>query len=367
MTDDRHRPGMGFLVEVARLAGMKEDHLQWWWSRIPESTRRKRLHGWRMWQDYCMENGYQPADMRTFTNPVLEVSRFLATLETVGTPIYLVKEALTAVRALLEMADPRILPMLKDSPMIADTIRISTTGLKQVSKYRSIWKLDLLIDYIRDGPPSEELEWTRLMARAAALFMVFIPCRPIGAWRMDPQSEKWSADKSSVEITTKEKMDHGKSGSALLLRASTVPNLCPVHAYRLLKAGAASRGMRDTLWCSAEGVPYRQASALSRLLKALLQEVGVPSHYTAYSIRHALITALFDRGLTEVQVNAYTGHSNNAHTAVTHYFHLDSKWVGSDLEKRVSRKEEEVSERDDEEWQKDLHEGEEDRGEYEAE
>ena len=93
----------------------------------------------------------------------------------------------------------------------------------------------------------------------------------------------------------------------------------------------------------------------------------MPSHYTAYSIRHALITALFDMGLTEVQVNAYTGHSNNAHTAVTHYFHLDSRWVGNDLEKTVSKEEEEALERDDEEWQEDLHEGEEDRGDGGAE
>jgi hypothetical protein len=27
-------------------------------------------------------------------------------------------------------------------------------------------------------------------------------------------------------------------------------------------------------------------------------------------------------------VNAYTGHSNNTHTAATSYFHLNSKWVG---------------------------------------
>jgi hypothetical protein len=26
-------------------------------------------------------------------------------------------------------------------------------------------------------------------------------------------------------------------------------------------------------------------------------------------------------------VNAYTGHSNNAHTAATSYFHLNSKWI----------------------------------------
>jgi hypothetical protein len=41
-----------------------------------------------------------------------------------------------------------------------------------------------------------------------------------------------------------------------------------------------------------------------------------------------LTTALFDTGLNESQVNVYTGHSHNTHTAATSYFHLNTKWVG---------------------------------------
>jgi integrase len=59
-----------------------------------------------------------------------------------------------------------------------------------------------------------------------------------------------------------------------------------------------------------------------------LVDAGIDRKYPAYSIRHALITALFDAGLNESQVNAYTGHSHNAHTAATSYFHLNTKWVG---------------------------------------
>jgi hypothetical protein len=59
-----------------------------------------------------------------------------------------------------------------------------------------------------------------------------------------------------------------------------------------------------------------------------LERAGIDRKYPAYSIRHALITALFDAGLSESQVNAYTGHSNSAHTAATSYFHLNSKWIG---------------------------------------
>jgi site-specific recombinase XerD len=83
-----------------------------------------------------------------------------------------------------------------------------------------------------------------------------------------------------------------------------------------------------TLWGSRDGVPYKQAAALSRLLKNLLRDAGIPSMYTAYSIRHALITELFNRGLKEEEVNAYAGYSNNAYTALTNCFHLEENWVG---------------------------------------
>jgi hypothetical protein len=96
----------------------------------------------------------------------------------------------------------------------------------------------------------------------------------------------------------------------------------------LSKQRAEGLGTNDSLFCSDDGKPYAQSAQLSRLLKQLLVDAGIDRKYPAYSIRHALITALFDTGLNESQVNAYTDHSHNAHTAATSYFHLNTKWVG---------------------------------------
>jgi hypothetical protein len=43
-----------------------------------------------------------------------------------------------------------------------------------------------------------------------------------------------------------------------------------------------------------------------------------------------LITKLFTF-LTEQQVNAFTGHSQNSHTALNNYFHIDRNWAGAKL------------------------------------
>jgi hypothetical protein len=63
-------------------------------------------------------------------------------------------------------------------------------------------------------------------------------------------------------------------------------------------------------------------------LKNELRKAGIADSFPAYSIRHVLITFLFDQGLSEVEVNAYTGHSNNSHTALKYCFHLDANWMG---------------------------------------
>jgi hypothetical protein len=61
-------------------------------------------------------------------------------------------------------------------------------------------------------------------------------------------------------------------------------------------------------------------------------------------------TFLLRLGFSEVEVNAYTGHSNNSHTALSHYFHLDGNWAGrrivQEALKEVPEKAEEIIERD---------------------
>jgi hypothetical protein len=352
------------VIEVYRLAQARESFLEWWWRELTQSTRRKRLHGYRMWQEYCVENEYEPSDMAGFPNAVMVVADFIKSLQVINTSSYLIKEALTAVRGLFEVAKEGLLQVLQNSQMISEALRTSTTGVKRVSRYRTIWKLEVLLAHIRSGPPTRQLQWFPLMARTAALFMIFIPCRPVGAWRIDPRLEKCAPDGSSVELLAKEKTNFGKGVTALLTRKGPVPNLCPLEAYCTIKACAAAKGLVGTLWGSKDGVAYKQAAALSRLLKNLLKEAGIPPTYSAYSIRHALITELFNRGLREQEVNAYTGHSNNAHTALTNYFHLDENWVGRSLvgsagETTVSEEVAQFIEKDTQQLQDELHEGEE--------
>jgi hypothetical protein len=79
------------------------------------------------------------------------------------------------------------------------------------------------------------------------------------------------------------------------------------------------------------GKPYTRTDSICKAGKILLTDSGVDEAFGFYSTRHALINWLYTHGYDEKQVNAYTGHSNNYHTTLNFYYHLDTAWIGGRL------------------------------------
>jgi hypothetical protein len=213
------------------------------------------------------------------------------------------------------------------------------------ARYREIWDLTVPFDYIRKGPPSDQLPLKQLRGRLAFLLMTLVPSRPVGIWRMEVERERWAEDGKSVEVPTKEQTTHGRQGTVLVIRDCEVENWSPLFCYKLARARAAKDGVPNLLWYTEEGKPYKQASIISREVKNLMVEGGIDRKFPAYSSRHALITLLFKLGFSEVEVNAFTGHSNNSHTALNHYFHLDGNWAGKRIVQEALKHAPEVAER----------------------
>jgi hypothetical protein len=185
---------MVFVVEVCRIGSMKENHLRWWFETKSVSTRRQRLHGCRLWQAHCVEHAIEPEGMRGFANPGMEVAYVIMAMSQMGTPYYLVKEALTAVKELFELIAPWALTLLRESFLVRQAVLAVVRGVVKGGKYRDVWDLRVVLEYIKNGPPSEELARKELMGRTAFLILVLLPCRPVGMWRMDVSGEKWAED-----------------------------------------------------------------------------------------------------------------------------------------------------------------------------
>jgi hypothetical protein len=65
----------------------------------------------------------------------------------------------------------------------------------------------------------------------------------------------------------------------------------------------------------------------------VMADAAIPSHYTAYSVKHAVVTRLFRLGATEDQVNAYGGWAPGSKTAMRWYniATLEEDWLGAKL------------------------------------
>ena len=322
---------MRFATEICWVAGMSEETLDSWFADMSESTRTARLHGWRLWHEYCIERDTTPQAMARVRNPVLVISDFVVYMDRQRTPEKKIREAVVAAKEIFGFFRPELVPAMAADNVLRTLVASAAAKVNRAPRYAAIWPLQQLLRFIANGPLNEALSRRDLMARAAAVFMILIPARPVGMFRMNPFRSRKDATGNNIIVSTKEKTDRGRGRTEFILRSMENKNLCPQTLFDLLRRIAWKKGQFSTLWLNDAGKPYKQPAFISLLLKKLLTAAGIPSRYAAYSIRHALITYLFESGVPELQVNAYTGHSQRAHTAATSYYHLDSQWIGKAL------------------------------------
>jgi hypothetical protein len=147
---------------------------------------------------------------------------------------------------------------------------------------------------------------------------------------MDVKKARVRESDGALIVPSQEKTDHGRGTTEMVIRNEPEDCLSPRFYYDLLIARSQRMGVYDALYCSERGRKYKRSDSIGKALVRLLHRMGVRG-YTGYSFRHAVIQALFDAGLDEKAVNAYTGHSNSAHTALNWYYHLDKMWAGQQL------------------------------------
>jgi hypothetical protein len=204
-----------------------------------------------------MENGLEPAGMVRLSNLALEVAYFVQAKSQTGTPFYLIKESMTVIKEPFEIVERSVLALLKESMLLRQALRAAVTGMVRGARYRNIWNLTNLFDYLRKGPPSDQLSLKQLRGKLAFLLMTLVPCRVVGIWKMEVEAERWAEDGNSVEVPTKEKTNHGRQGTVLVIRRCEVENWCPPTCYKLARARAARDGVPNMLWYTEQGKPYK--------------------------------------------------------------------------------------------------------------
>jgi hypothetical protein len=237
------------------------------------------------------------------------------------------KAAIPAVQQLFDML--RSDANMSNNSYLRLILTNTSMRVKSVPRYTLMWPLEQILRYIAEeqGDPTK-LPWTWLMATTTIIFMIFVPCRPIALLRIDPTKARKDPHSDALLVPAKEKTDRGRDNSVLCIRSLPNKYLSPRFYFDYCSQRSNDKGCPNHLLCSNTGHPYKRTDNLCKAGKACLGRAKIPAGYGLHSVRHALIQWLYAHGYSEVEVNAYTGHSNNFHTTLKFYYHLDKAWLG---------------------------------------
>jgi hypothetical protein len=180
------------------------------------------LHGWRLWHTYGIENDYTADTMiNPKCDPTMKIYESMIDMGRQGVKYYRIREARLAVFELFESVQSekfaRMVASLTHGILKQASASLSAK-VNRAPRYHDIWPLGLLLRFTQNDTPAEQLGGSELMARTAALFMIFIPCRPVAMIRMDCARARRAEPERFLVVPAKEKMDKGRGYTELVLR-----------------------------------------------------------------------------------------------------------------------------------------------------
>jgi hypothetical protein len=212
---------------------------------LTESAMKGRLHGWQLWYVYAKERGVTLEMLREHPNPAFISGGFVRFLSNSEIKDHKRGEAMPAVQLIVELARPGFEMM--ESVYLRTVIQGYTTGVVKQPRYKTIWNLGIMMDYIAKGPPSEKLTRRQLYGRTTFVFMTLGPLRPAAQLRLVPDQERREADGSAIEVCGHSKTDKRRGVTWSVLRRVDIPNLCPIKLCDLCKANARRKGCTTSI------------------------------------------------------------------------------------------------------------------------
>jgi hypothetical protein len=112
-------------------------------------------------------------------------------------------------------------------------LRNTSSKIKSKPRYTTIWNLGVLLRHIASLVDPESLPWSKIMAIATAIFMIFVPCRTIALIRIDPSRAKMDPKGKHITVLAREKTDFGQGQSTLLFRSLPDERFSPMHWFQV--------------------------------------------------------------------------------------------------------------------------------------
>jgi hypothetical protein len=325
-----YKPVMKVVTATLAVAHWEQATMHEYFLCAGHSFRSSRLRGWRQWVNFLGERMITLEQWRKHEQPERLYCEFLTWMDEPARKITenVKKEATPAVQDLFDALGMNL--KLLDHSFVKAIRRNVNASVRQAPKDTTIWSIGVFTQYVREGLDPQKQPWPDLMGLSAGVLMTLLPCRPVALIRMDLTKVRTRESDGALIVPAQEKTDLGRGVTEQVFQDSPEQWLSTRFYFDILSRRAQGKGVFDALYCSDRGMKYKRSDCIGKALKRLLERMGIKG-FTGYSFRHSTIQALFDAGLEERQVNAYTGHSNNAHTAVNFYYHLNKMWAAQKI------------------------------------
>jgi integrase len=204
---------------------------------------------------------------------------------------------------------------------------------KAKKKFDHIWNLpDLLKHIVQKWPDDNKLDAFSLLTKTLALTMIYTGCRLKDLTTMKLKQESILEDTLVVDMQVKTRLEEWWP---VEIKATGQDGQCPYHT---IARWFGRRAHPDNLLFVEPGSSKPLTSTqIATLLQTLLRDAGIHG-YTAYSIKHAVVTFLFSRGVDERRVNEFGRWSATSRVADRHYRIGRSRdaWLGYIIAGEVS-------------------------------
>jgi hypothetical protein len=328
--DNKLLPGLRFIRATLAYSQWRKDLIEDWFSKQSQATTRVRLKGLAVFGEWCKMKGLSPQEVAKQENPGVWLEECIGWIYKAGGSYVSADTCRTAVSVLFR--DWFMAKEVGNSNLVRQTLKIGAEERTPQGSKRKIWDIDILVEGMRREASQvgmECLQWYTLMGRVGASLIMFTCCRVKDMFNIVPGRSKWEGEDGTIMLAMRTKDGGGRLKYKVILEMRD-KNIDPIETVREYRKRWLRKRKDDVnFFITEDGSPIPSSEKFSKeILIPYIRHKGIDRPYTPYSIKTAVITALFNKGYTKDQVSAFSGHSSNTNTALKHYHDPTNQWLG---------------------------------------
>jgi hypothetical protein len=283
-----------------------------------EATLKNYNFAWKVWTQFLFEekgNVQEIISVETTEKCFIACLQWMLRKERFSAALFLlVRSALSALFRLVFSG--KEFGTLFQARLMSRNIRKEKP---RMAKHKQVFDITLLLDQYRKMGKNKDLSDVLLREKVVTMLTLYIILRPIDMLRMDLSGMLEVEGGFHFSAVLKNTPEY----SECVLARVAETTICPVNAFLELwnrvKTHVHGNALKGLFFCDDYTQPLNKYF-LEREMRHLMFLAGIAKEYTPYSIKHAAMTFLIASGVSENIVNRNARLSQNAHTAIKHYF-----------------------------------------------